>query len=121
AAAAAAAAGGDDDDVVVVVVFFFSLHDLHISRCWLILEMTGGGDAHTTTPAEAAAAAISPTVSIATLCEARAVDAQLLHNSSELAASNLLRRSSRYVTAGRVLSLMALASAAAAGLLASWQ
>ncbi|EAN89299.1 hypothetical protein ECC02_002427 [Trypanosoma cruzi] len=57
---------------------------------------------------------------VASLCDARAVDAQLLYNSCEAAAANLLRRSRRYVTATRVSSLAVAASIGGAGLIASW-
>lgn len=58
---------------------------------------------------------------IAALCGARAVDAQLLHNSSESAAVSLLERGHLYVTATRVCSCAVVVSAGAAGLMASWQ
>ncbi|ORC85830.1 uncharacterized protein TM35_000321450 [Trypanosoma theileri] len=59
--------------------------------------------------------------SIIALCNARAVDAQLLHNSSESTAAARLRRSYFHIRTARVCTAIAIVSAAAVALLASWQ
>nr|CCC90811.1 conserved hypothetical protein [Trypanosoma congolense IL3000] len=67
------------------------------------------------------ATAVEGSPLIKELCEARAVDAQLLHNSTEKVASETLKSAERCVTAGWALLGLTTASAAMAALFGSWQ